>query len=80
MTKKFEMLDGLFTIVISAIVLTVSFFVYKEYTNSRSYRVKKSVKNFRMAKKEEANSTLKYKNSYCNFSVYLHKIELDLCC
>lgn len=45
------MLDVLFTIVIVAIILTVSFIAYKEYTKSRSYRVRKSVKNFRMAKK-----------------------------
>ncbi len=63
MTKKFEMLDGLFTIVISAIVLTVSFIAYKEYTKSRSYRVRRSVKNFRKLKKEEENSVLRYKNN-----------------
>ncbi|MDY0050992.1 MAG: hypothetical protein RBR65_00505 [Aliarcobacter sp.] len=57
------MLDDLFTIVIVAIILTVSFIAYKEYTKSRSYRVRRSVKNFRKLKKEEENSVLRYKNN-----------------
>ena len=56
------MLTVLLGIVIVAIVGVVIFFVYKEYTSSRSYRVNKSVKNFRKIKKEEEKTILKFKN------------------
>lgn len=56
------MLDVLFAIVIVAIVSVIIFFIYKEYTNSRSFRVRKSVKNFRKLKKEEEKTILKFKN------------------
>lgn len=56
------MLTVLFTIVIVAIVGVVIFFIYKEYTSSRSYRVNKSVKNFRKIKKEEEKTILKFIN------------------
>ena len=56
------MLDILYAIVIVAIVSVIIFFIYKEYTNSRSFRVRKSVKNFRKLKKEEEKTILKFKN------------------
>lgn len=56
------MLDVLFAIVIIAILSVIIFFIYKEYTNSRSFRVRKSVKNYKRLKKEEEKTILKYKN------------------
>lgn len=55
------MLDVLFAIVIIAILSVIIFFIYKEYTNSRSFRVRKSVKNYKRLKKKK-KTILKYKN------------------
>ena len=44
----------LYGIVLAAIFVVVVFFFFKEYTSSRSYKIKKSVKTYRKLKKEEA--------------------------
>lgn len=52
----------LYSIVLAAIFLVVAFFFYKEYTNSRSYRIKKSVRTFRKLKADEERFLSKIKN------------------
>ena len=52
----------LYGIVLAAIFVVVVFFFYKEYTSSRSYRIKKSVKTYRKLKKEEAELISKIQN------------------
>ena len=49
----------LYTIVLFAIIGVVIFFFYKEYTESRSYRIKRSVKDYRKMKKEEQESLVR---------------------
>ncbi len=43
----------MYVIILLAILIVVFFFFYKEYTNSRSYRIKKSVKTYKKLKLEE---------------------------
>ncbi len=52
----------LYGIVLAAIFVVVVFFFFKEYTSSRSYRIKKSVKTYRKLKKEEAELISKIQN------------------
>ena len=49
----------LYAIVLFAIIGVVIFFFYKEYTESRSYKIKRSVKDYRKMKKEERESLVR---------------------